>query len=167
VLPAPPPPAPDEAPPAAAPPAPLAAPATPWWRSRSNVWTLAALSVAGCAYLGVVDPNTSSWYPSCPFRSITGYDCPGCGITRALRALVTGHPGRAFDHNALFVVVVVVGTVWFVVNRVRERSGRPPLAFRNPGRWALAAGAVVALWWLGRNLPWQPFAWFGSGASGA
>ena len=85
---------------------------------------LAGAAAAGCAYVAVADPNsTASWYPQCPFKALTGLDCPGCGVTRALHALLTGHPLRALDHNALVAVAVVLGLVWFGVSKVRERSG--------------------------------------------
>jgi anaerobic selenocysteine-containing dehydrogenase len=127
---------------------------------------LAGAAAAGCAYLAVVDPNQSSWYPQCPFKAMTGYDCPGCGITRALRAFVTGHPVRALDHNALFVVALVVGVVWFALSRMRERRGQPKLELTHKSWWTAAIGVVIVAFWVGRNVPWGPLGWLGSGASG-
>jgi hypothetical protein len=125
---------------------------------------LAGAAVAGCAYLAVVDPNQSSWYPQCPFKAMTGWDCPGCGITRSLRAVVTGHPLRALDHNVLVVLAVVVGVVWYGANQVRVRQGRPPLTLRHKRWWTGALVVVVAVFWVTRNISWGPFAWLGSGA---
>jgi hypothetical protein len=127
---------------------------------------LAGTAVAGCAYIALVDPNHSSLYPQCPFKAMTGWDCPGCGITRALRALMTGHPLRALDHNVLVVVAAVVGLVWYATNRVRARQGRDPLRLSHPRWWTGALIVVIAVFWVTRNIPWGPFAWLGSGASG-
>jgi hypothetical protein len=128
---------------------------------------LAGAAAAGCAYVAIADPNKgSSWYPQCPFKALTGLDCPGCGVTRALHALLTGHPVRALDHNALVSVAVVLGLVWFGVSKVRQRTGRPPLTLKHPTAWAVAAGVVVVAFWVVRNLSWGPFHWLGSGASG-
>ena len=143
VLPAPPPPASAEissaplGPPPTEPTGPSgpSGPSTGWRRPGRTTWMLAGAAVAGCAYLAVVDPNQSTWYPQCPFKAITGWDCPGCGITRALRAMVTGHPLRAFDHNALVVLAALVGIVWYGTNQVRVRRGRPPLTLRHKGWW--------------------------------
>jgi hypothetical protein len=137
-------------------------------RSTSRVnWMLAGATVAGCAYVAIADPNnTASWYPQCPFKALTGLDCPGCGITRALHAGLTGHPGRALDHNALVIVMAVVGIVWFVVSRVRVSRGRPPLTLAKPARWGIAFGVAVAAFWVLRNVAWGPLEWFASGASG-
>ena len=141
------------------------APSRSGWSPSRTTWTLAGLTAVGCAYVAVADPNsTASWYPQCPFRTLTGLDCPGCGITRSIHAALTGHPGRALDHNALFVIVAVLAVVWFGISQVRQRMGRPPLTLRNPNRWWIGAGVVVGVWWVVRNIGWGPFAWLGSGA---
>lgn len=128
---------------------------------------LAGTAVAGCAYVALVDPNQSSWYPQCPFKAMTGWDCPGCGVTRAIRAVVTGHPLRALDHNALVVVAAVIAMAWYLVNRLRVRRGRPPLTFRWSAWRTAVVVVVVVAFWIGRNIDWGPLRWLGSGASGA
>lgn len=126
-------------------------------------WGLAALAAAGCAYVAVVDPNTSSLYPQCPFRALTGYDCPGCGLTRALHSALRGDFVQAASHNLLLVVVAIVALVWFAWNAVRTRRGRAPIRFSLPPPATIALGVVVAAFWVVRNLPMQPFHWLGSG----
>lgn len=136
--------------------------------TRATRWMLAGAAAAGCAYLAVADPNKpAAWYPDCPFRTMTGLDCPGCGVTRALHALVTGNPVRALDHNALFALVAVGAVVWLAVNKVRTMRGRPPLQVTHPAMWGVVAGVGIVAFWLVRNLDWGPFAWLGSGATGS
>lgn len=127
-------------------------------------WGLAALAAAGCAYVAVVDPNTSSLYPQCPFRAITGYDCPGCGITRALHAALRGDLVQAASHNLLLVIVALATVVWLAWNLLRTRRGRSPVRFSLPPPATIAVGLAVAAFWVLRNLPMQPFHWLGSGA---
>jgi hypothetical protein len=40
----------------------------------------------------------------CPFREVTGYLCPGCGIQRAFHELLHFHFFKAFQLNGLFVL---------------------------------------------------------------
>lgn len=134
-----------------------------WWK----IGAMGAVALAGCAYVAVYDPNTSGGiYPSCPFKMMTGLDCPGCGITRALHALVTGDVGRALDHNVLFVLALPVLLWWLVRGVIGSTGRRPPaplFAWRTWMTWTLV-GTLAAFWAL-RNLPFGPLPWLASGAS--
>ena len=44
--------------------------------------------------------------PRCPFLAMTGYPCPSCGMTRALRCLLHGDLAAALAFNPLFIVAV-------------------------------------------------------------
>ncbi len=41
----------------------------------------------------------------CPFRQMTGFSCPGCGMTRAYRALLSGDIRGAFYYHPLFFLI--------------------------------------------------------------
>lgn len=41
----------------------------------------------------------------CPIHALTGFYCPGCGITRAVRALLNGDLPLAFHNNSLLLAV--------------------------------------------------------------
>lgn len=153
--------------PAAALPPPPGAPVVPrpvsWWK----VAGLGAAGLAGCAYVAFFDPSTSSaLYPACPFRAVTGLDCPGCGVTRALHSLANGDLPAALDHNVLWVVALPVLLWWMLRGFVRSRGRRPPgpsVTWRPWMTWTLVS--TVLAFWLVRNLPWWPFDWLASGLS--
>jgi hypothetical protein len=134
-------------------------------RSRWGLVGVGAAALAGCAYVALYDPNGSSaLYPVCPFNAVTGLDCPGCGITRALHALLTGDVVRALDHNVLFVLALPL-VLWAVAASAARRSGR-----RFPGpelRWqpwtTVTVAVLVGGFWLVRNLPGLP--WLAAGAA--
>lgn len=74
---------------------------------RTILLGAAAIGVAALLLLLLhVDPATLPWFPKCPIKMLTGWECPGCGSTRALHALLHGHPGRALGFNPLLVVGV-------------------------------------------------------------
>lgn len=52
----------------------------------------------------------------CMFRLITGYACPGCGITRLFMALLHGDISLAFSQNP---VVFVLLPVWAAAALIR------------------------------------------------
>lgn len=60
---------------------------------------------------------------SCPFRTLTGLRCPGCGLTHMVLNLVKGHLFDAFACNPVFMVLFVyrVG-IWFLIKLQRIRQ---------------------------------------------
>ncbi|MBQ3064986.1 MAG: DUF2752 domain-containing protein [Clostridia bacterium] len=66
--------------------------------------TVAALLLAVCVLLAF-------WVLGgrlCIFARITGYPCPGCGMTRAVLAVFRGDLGAAFSHHPLWVTLPVI-----------------------------------------------------------
>ncbi len=85
-----------------------------WWAS---VRWLAAISLAaaGAVILYRFDPVTAGFYPPCMFHLLTGWQCPGCGTTRALHHLLHGDVAGAFRLNAMLFVtfpVAALALVW-------------------------------------------------------
>jgi hypothetical protein len=80
--------------------------------TRTRTSALVA-GLATAAYVAAVNPSHPGRMPtvSCPLHAATGLWCPGCGMTRALHAALTGHPVRAFGYNLFWSVVVAVA-VW-------------------------------------------------------
>ena len=78
----------------------------------------------GCvAVYFFLDPTAYAWMPKCPFRLLTGWSCPACGVQRALHALLNGHPAQALAYNYFFVfsvpylLVLIVAYVLRILNR--------------------------------------------------
>lgn len=47
---------------------------------------------------------TQYWFmPKCPLKQLTGLNCPGCGIQRAIHALVHGKFAEAISYNYYLV----------------------------------------------------------------
>jgi len=115
------------------------------------------LAVLGSgAVLFFFDPAQHRFYPGCVFHSLTGWNCPGCGATRAAYQLLHGHWLAALHDNALFVVTLaaVAGIgLWWAVQSLRRRPVK--LTVPAAGIWAFLAIALVFT--VLRNLP--AFAW--------
>lgn len=63
------------------------------------------------------------WLPPCLFHQITGYYCPGCGITRAIIALLHGDFAASFWYHPVVLYGVVVGG-WFLLSQTVEKISR-------------------------------------------
>lgn len=85
---------------------------------------------------------------ACPFRLVTGWDCPLCGGTRMGGALLHGDLAAAFAFNPLALVLVallgVVGLCW-LVEALGGPAVRPPLGVRRSWRRTTLTGRIVAV----------------------
>ena len=62
--------------------------------------------LAASSYLYVTDPHQPGHLlPACPFRVLTGWQCPACGGTRMAYDLLHGDVARAWHDNALLLIV--------------------------------------------------------------
>jgi hypothetical protein len=59
--------------------------------------------VAAAAFFSQHDPYSSQIFPECPWRHITGWECPGCGGTRALYSLFRGDVFASITMNPIVV----------------------------------------------------------------
>ena len=67
---------------------------------------LLALGLGAAAVLFFVNPAEHGFFPQCLFHRLTGWNCPGCGATRAAHELLRGHWGAAFHDNALLLAAL-------------------------------------------------------------
>jgi len=127
-------------------------------QSRSGWMLMAATPVAafGIWLLLRYDPNMAgNPFPPCMFRAITGFYCPGCGLTRALHALVHLDIGRAFRMNpAVMTGLALVPGLVAWKHGWRSRWFAPVVAVMSRPKFWLV---FIPVYWVARNLPWFPF----------
>lgn len=133
-------------------------PAAPELGSRRQALRAPALvGVAGLTaalLLHVRDPNSPGSWGFCPFETVTGWDCPGCGGLRAVHALTDLDLGAALSSNVFAVLLVGVLAVAFVAwipRRLADPSARMIVISSRTG---LVILAVLAVFTVVRNTPW-------------
>ena len=104
----------------------------------------AALALAAVA--AALIPRRGDRLPTiCPFRLVTGYPCPTCGMTRSWHSLARLDPMRAVrDHPFGPAVLGMVATGAFSPATVDRFAGRLPTRVK-----ALALVAWLG-WWASR-----------------
>ncbi len=121
-----------------------------------------ALAIAGTALLYRFDPNAAdSPFLPCIFYSLSGWWCAGCGITRALHALVHGDITGALAMNPLAVLLLPMGALALLWNAGWRPQWAQPIIrlMTRPMLWVI----LIPVYWLARNLPWAPFSWLAPG----
>lgn len=122
--------------------------------ARRSVILYAATALAAASGLAAVRVlhDHGVHLPGCPFRAAVGFDCPGCGSTRAMLRLTHLDVRGALDYNVLCVVgVALLAWVWVAgALRVLGKNTRSPLDHRYASRATLA---VVVVFWVLRLTP--------------
>ena len=124
---------------------------------RSTVIAIWSVLLAGAAYLFVFEPGKTGLFPVCLFRFLTGYQCPGCGSTRAMHQLLHGHVVAAFELNPFFLLAMPFLLYALVRYSVVVMRGGVSRQNTLPAPYIYALFVVVLSFWIFRNTPFYPF----------
>jgi hypothetical protein len=117
---------------------------------------IVALALAAMALLQtvLVALHQPGW--PCPFRAATGLPCPGCGLSRAMVALLRGDWRTALAFHAfaplgaLCAVIIVAGAL--APGRLRARLAARVGAFEERTGLAVWLAVAFLMYWLARLL---------------
>lgn len=114
---------------------------------------LIGAGVAGAgalAYIGLADPHRPGFlFPGCPFKALTGLDCPACGGLRMTHDLLNGDLAAAVIDNVFLLVALPALAVWLVLRWRRGLTLMPMAA-------TLTVVVAAVAWTVVRNWPGFP-----------
>jgi hypothetical protein len=136
-------------------------------RTAISLGLAVAMAVA-LILLASAPPEQNPYAPPCVFHKLTGLHCPGCGATRCVYALLHGDILTAAGKNILAFLAIPwlvwkLGGMWW-----RWWRQIPPPLPPEPAnlplkrkRWhgPKVVAITVILFFILRNLPWEPFRW--------
>jgi hypothetical protein len=99
-------------------------------RKRLKILFFSIISLVLLLIYGLINPTSSQFFPKCPVKSLTHYDCPGCGSQRAVHALLNFEFREAFRQNALLVLALPYLALSVVLNVMKAPSEKM-LRWRN------------------------------------
>jgi hypothetical protein len=109
-----------------------------------------AVLTGAVAYVALADPHRPGFlFPGCPFKMLTGLNCPACGGLRMTHDLLHLDFGAAVVDNVFLLVALPLLAAWFVV---RWRLGQKLMPVAATVTLVVAAFAWTVL----RNLPGFP-----------
>ena len=120
--------------------------------SRRLLWWIAGAVILAAlvAVYAVFDP-AESHFPRCPFLTLTGLKCPGCGSQRAVHAMLHADFAGAFKSNALLVVSMPLVALMLVAQGMRRSMPRVYNAL-NGRTMIWIVFVVIIVWWIARNI---------------
>jgi len=130
-------------------------------RSRTADALLAAVTPAIIAFATILllrfPPAQYSFYPRCPIHELFHLQCPGCGATRAIAALLRGHFTEAMSLNALITLLLPFAAAYGILCYCRLLQ-RKDLRWPQPRPAVIyAAFAMATVFTVIRNLPPHAF----------
>lgn len=75
---------------------------------NKKIVTFIVLLIVVTIFFFMFNPATSGFFFSCPFKTITRFECPGCGSQRAIHQLLHGNVTSAFYLNPLMVLTLPI-----------------------------------------------------------
>ncbi len=113
-----------------------------------------AIVLMGCYLLvlitSVLTKNLNNFPTLCPFRLLTGYPCPGCGISRSIGALSVGdfslsfyfHPLGFFIALIFIIFIIRPSSILGIINNFKSYIWTKSIYIRS----ILLVTTIVTLW---------------------
>ena len=84
----------------------------------------------GFLVLGIYFLLMRKWfYSSCPSVVLTGFPCPGCGMTRAVELILKGRFARAWRLHPFSYAWLIYGVVFFIRRYILQKECRSILKY--------------------------------------
>ncbi|WP_425256193.1 DUF2752 domain-containing protein [Kaistella rhinocerotis] len=108
-------------------------------------WIL-AVGIVSCAILYYhFDPAVYQFFPKCPFLSLTGLQCPGCGSQRAVHAILHLNLKEAFTYNPLLVISIpyILAAMLFYTDFAKKRWPKTRTIFFGYRAILIVLGVII------------------------
>jgi predicted membrane protein len=131
---------------------------------KTNIAIALSVAIAIFVIYFFFDPARYNLFPKCPFHTLTGLDCPGCGSQRAIHALLHGDILAACNYNILLVIsipLLMVHLGYKVISAIKNRQIQWKLLYHPYTPKVIFV--IVVLFWISRNIPVYPFSYLAAG----
>lgn len=94
---------------------------------------------------------TGIFHMPCVFHLVTGMYCPGCGGTRAIKYLLTGHPILSWCYHPLVLYAVVAVSLEVISAAIAKRIGQLKWYLGHEAAFLYGGLAIVIVNWVYKN----------------
>lgn len=128
---------------------------------RNLYFVLTGLLIIALAIIYYLfNPAKYGFFPKCPFHTLTGLDCPGCGSQRAIYSLLHGDLRQAISYNLLLVIslpFLLVQLSYKIRSFILKRDIRWKILYHPLTPKIIFV--IVMIFWIARNIPATPFSY--------
>lgn len=109
------------------------------------------LSVLAIVYTKY-SPEEYSLYPKCLLYRMTGFECPSCGVQRAVHALLNGEVKKAIEYNP-FLTAAIPYLLGIIYAKIFNNKVALKLRKYLMHRYSLYSYIIAYfVWWILRNI---------------
>ena len=123
-------------------------------RGKIFLITIEVIAVIVLLFLALVDPATTIFAPKCMFKYLTGYDCPACGIQRAIHTLLNGDVVTALRYNYFLLISIPYFLAVAITTFCKSEIVSKMSYFVQHPKVVKVVLALIILWWIMRNIPY-------------
>ena len=116
---------------------------------KKNKYILIALLIGLIYY---IIGNTFNIYIPCVFNELTGFYCPGCGVTRMINSLVKLDFYQAFRYNQLLFILMPVFIFYLVDYIYKSIKNKKTLLYKTPNYIWYIIVALLVIFGIIRNI---------------
>lgn len=98
------------------------------------------------------DPASTHFMPKCIFYHLTGWECPACGIQRAMYALLHGDFMKAVGYNYFLLVSVPYFMAVAITTFCRGTAIEKARFYVQHPLTVKAILVLTMIWWVLRNI---------------
>ncbi len=92
------------------------------------------------------------FYIPCPIKSLTGFYCPGCGITRMILSILKGDLYQAFRYNPLVFILMPFIIFYFLEINISKLYNKKSICKKVPDYIFYIIIAVLVVYGILRNI---------------
>ena len=116
--------------------------------NKTKIIAVIVVAMLLLAFYSLVDPMSLHWMPQCPFKALTGWQCPGCGNQRLVHTLLQGKIVEAISYN-YFMLFAAPYLLLFLVRELLPKGYRREwLTARIENRHVVRFYIVLFFGWL-------------------
>ncbi|EIE01828.1 DUF2752 domain-containing protein [Leptospira licerasiae] len=100
------------------------------------------------SFLLPLDTESEHWFTICWWKHLTGWDCPGCGLSRSVICFFRGDFSRSWDYHPFGIPVSILGISGFIIRwNLGKQVWRKILENRNTEIFAYLGVISLFVWY--------------------